>query len=362
MSAGWGTAVISSEKKAVGKFFVIYFFSVALLIVGGAVFYYVQQQQLRLHHELFSMLQYAKTVKFSRFEYAEAGFHHRLIVKTDKDHRLDNIVRVEGSFHVMVPTRRGNSYLLIQKDAASYDAQIRSLLVRVISVSMALLLLFSLLSYYLASLSIRPLKDTISMLDAFIKDLVHDLNTPTTSILLNIKMLKTKSSERDPQRLERIEEATNEIASLYKNLAILLDETKLTFTRQDVTPIILQRAKTYRELYPHLRFTLACEKLEATINPEAFSQMIGNIISNACKYNKPDGYVTIKTRQRQVIIEDGGIGMKMPQKVFDRYYTESLDGHGIGMHIVSRLAKVMRIDVRFDSVEGEGSRCILTLG
>ncbi len=232
---------------------------------------------------------------------------------------------------------------------------------QVVLVSTVLLLLFSLISYYLAVISIRPLKKTIHILDAFIKDLVHDLNTPTTSILLNLKMLRTKSSDRDPQRFERIEEATKEIASLYKSLAFLLDESKLTTSKQNICPIVRQSAETYAELYPDLTFHVECETLSASVHTEAFTQMIGNIISNACKYNREEGFVRITTEANRLIIEDGGIGMKTPEKVFERYYTESLEGHGIGMHIVNRLATVMHIGVKIHSEEGVGTRCILTL-
>ncbi len=353
--------MISSEQKAVGKFFLIYFFSVALLIFSAAAFYYYQQKHLRLHHELFSMIQYAKTVKQSRFTYEEEAFDYKRVIKSDKVHSFGNIERIDEQFYLTVPSRRGNRNLLVKKDARPYDATMQKLFYQIMAITLILLTLFSIISYYLALVSIRPLKKTISVLDAFIKDLVHDLNTPTTSILLNVKMLKTKSSERDPQRLERIEEATKEIASLYKNLAVLLDESKLVLTTQDICPIVQRNVKVYRELYPNLTFTLQCKELKASIHSDAFSQMIGNILSNACKYNRPDGFVSVTTEGNSLIIEDSGIGMKTPEKVFDRYYTESLEGHGIGMHIVSRLAKVMNIRIVFNSEENGGTRCILTL-
>ena len=306
------------------------------------------------------MLQYSKTLKFSRFTYTEEMFDYARIESSGAGDDFDNIRRVGENFEVLVPTRRGIN-ILIKKEAHQYDAVMQELRMQVMSVSVVLLLLFSMISYYLAVISIRPLKKTIHILDAFIKDLVHDLNTPTTSILLNLKMLRTKSSDRDPQRFERIEEATKEIASLYKSLAFLLDESKLTTTKQDICPIVRQSAETYAELYPDLTFHVECEALLASVHTEAFTQMIGNIISNACKYNREKGFVRIATEANRLIIEDGGIGMKTPEKVFERYYTESLEGHGIGMHIVNRLATVMHIGVKIHSEEGVGTRCILTL-
>ncbi len=331
-----------------------------MLIAGGAAFYYYQQKHILLHNELLSMLHYSKTLKFSRFVYTEEGFAYEWTEQTDPEKDFDHVKRVGNNFEVLVPTRQG-SKLLVRKEAGQYDMLIQRLRTQVNLVSAVLLLLFSLISYYLAVISIRPLKKTIHILDAFIKDLVHDLNTPTTSILLNLKMLRTKSSDRDPQRLERIEEATKEIASLYKSLAVLLDESKLSTTRQDICPIVRQSVQTYTELYPGLTFHIECKTLSASVHTEAFAQMIGNIISNACKYNKSDGFVRILTEGNRLIIEDSGIGMKMPEKVFDRYYTENLEGHGIGMHIVNRLATAMHIGVKFHSEEGVGTRCTLTL-
>ncbi|WP_157840824.1 histidine kinase dimerization/phospho-acceptor domain-containing protein [Halarcobacter anaerophilus] len=55
-------------------------------------------------------------------------------------------------------------------------------------------------------------------MENFLKDLIHDLNTPSTSILINSKMLKKHG---DFEEIERIELSAKTISSLYKNLEFI---------------------------------------------------------------------------------------------------------------------------------------------
>jgi len=61
----------------------------------------------------------------------------------------------------------------------------------------------------------------------------------------------------------------------------------------------------------------------------------------------------------RLIIEDSGVGIKEPQKIFDRYYKESQRGIGIGLHIVKKLCDEIGVDIRIETEIGVGSRFIL---
>ena len=96
-------------------------------------------------------------------------------------------------------------------------------------------------------------------------------------------------------------------------------------------------------------------------NRDAFSRIIDNLLSNAGKYNKKGGKVSIRFENQTLIIEDTGKGIKNPKRVFDRFYKEQERGIGIGLHIVKKLCDELKIEIRLQSKIDEGSTFILNL-
>ncbi len=47
-----------------------------------------------------------------------------------------------------------------------------------------------LISFIFSLYTLHPLRRAYSTLEEFIKDIIHDLNTPITSIAINLKMMK----------------------------------------------------------------------------------------------------------------------------------------------------------------------------
>jgi len=65
-----------------------------------------------------------------------------------------------------------------------------------------------------------------------------------------------------------------------------------------------------------------------------------------------------KKEQRVIFsIKDEGVGMKEPEKVFERYYREDSfkGGFGIGLNIVKNIADQESIVIEVDSKLGKGS-------
>ncbi len=342
-------------------FFWIYFGSVAILIISAGTFYFYEQKAVSLSHEHDTILHYAKMQQYTGNSYTEPLFSFDI-----KQHYRPwyekSVMRIEGeSFIYEAPTQRPNEFLLIKKRTSAYDEVRRALLVKISTTVLVLLGLFSFLSWVLARKAVRPLKMIIRNLDVFLKDLVHDLNTPATSILLNARLLRTKSGANDAKRIERIESSTNEILSLYKNLSILLNEHKVELVKQDIVSIITQVSEQFQELYPAILFRLELPTESVhKIDRQTFEQILRNLLANACKYSsESDPMVDIVLEKKSLEIKDNGIGMRHPEKVFERLYSEHSQGHGIGMHIVQRLSQSMGLGISFDSEKNVGTKVIL---
>lgn len=91
------------------------------------------------------------------------------------------------------------------------------------------------------------------------------------------------------------------------------------------------------------------------------SLFLHNLIENAMKYNTENGSVEIAFIRRTLTIRDTGVGIseKDQERIFDRFFRvdpgSGVLGSGIGLALVSRIAKLYHWTVSVKSAEGEGT-------
>ncbi|SFV61918.1 Two-component system histidine kinase DccS [hydrothermal vent metagenome] len=225
-----------------------------------------------------------------------------------------------------------------------------------------LLLLFVLLliSLAFAYYTLGPLKKALQLNDEFIKDILHDINTPLSALRINLKILKKQFGENDS--IQRSQISIDTILDMQSNFRYFLTHSKLEIESIDISPLIQQKVVYYGTIYKNLSFHIDIKDVKITTNQEAFSRIIDNIISNACKYNTPHGKVNITYQNAQLIISDTGVGIHNIDKIFDRYYKESQRGIGIGLDIVKKLCDNLNIQIKIESKVNEGTHFILIFG
>ena len=338
----------------------MYFASVAALVLLAGYFYFNQMKTHLLKAEEFRLLEYARHIKMGgpKGEFP-SDFRHRFIPAGNRHIDIANLRIENGCFVKLVPLRFGDRYLEVCRSTAAYERRLGQLKLRIVAAQALLLLLFGLLSYRLAKNAIRPLQESIELLDHFVKDLIHDLNTPVTAIKLNLTVLEQMSQFRGLRVLQRLQKSVRTISELHENLTILLEEKTFQTRETDLCPLVREVVEIQRPLYPEIAFEVSCHDFRATVHPKAFKQMLQNIVSNACRYNKPQGYVRIYRRGRTLIVEDSGIGIDDPEKIFERDYS-GRGGSGLGLDIVRRLAMAMQVEVAIENAPTGGTRFTLT--
>jgi two-component system OmpR family sensor kinase len=332
------------EQKAFWKFFLTYFSSVAILILVAGHFYYKEQYQQLIKDEHFAIINYARQLKMHEPLTAQ-DIHHATEMKKIDNFSMNTITMTDTSIEKYIPANRWHThYIHIIKDRHHFDAHVQELRIQIISIQIFLLLLFALLSLLLTNTALRPMKEAIAKLDRFTKDLIHDLNTPLTTIKLNIKLLSKKDEFKENKALQRIVKSSYEISELHDNLKVLLEED--TFLLEDVAlcPLIHEQTESYKRIFPNLNFAITCSSFQAHVNKNAFKQLLHNLLSNACKYNRTDGSVSIYVKERTLYIQDSGSGIKNPERIFERNYSEQ-SSSGLGLDIVKRLCDAMNITI-----------------
>ncbi len=332
--------------------------SVAILILVAGFFYYSQMKNQYLKAEQFSMIEYARDIKMGNDLSKFSGvYRHSFSNKVYKHIDIENFSIKGKEFVKFIPFDKQGRYFKVYKSTKTFEQKLFNLELKIAFVQAVLLLLFAFISYRLAKNALLPLEESITTLDKFAKDLIHDLNTPVTSINLNMKLLKKDPNFRGNKALLRLNKSVTTISELHENLTILLQEETFQMQEVNLFDIVQEVVQTQKQIYPHIDFKIENSILKTKINPNAMKQILQNIISNACKYNTKNGFVKIYAKEDRLYVEDSGKGIKNPKRIFERSFSNE-NSSGIGLDIVKRLAKSMEIDIEVKSSQ-KGSIFIL---
>ena len=115
------------------------------------------------------------------------------------------------------------------------------------------------------------------------------------------------------------------------------------------------------------------EKLNLWFDPVQLQKVIFNLLSNAFKYTKVKGNITVSIRkvknEVEIRVEDDGVGISEESihKIFDRFYqvdgqsSEFTLGTGIGLAVSKGIVELHKGSIRVESEVGKGSAFIVTL-
>ncbi|PTB83652.1 sensor histidine kinase [Sulfurovum lithotrophicum] len=218
--------------------------------------------------------------------------------------------------------------------------------------------LLSVIALFFTFYSLNPIRKALKLNDEFIKDILHDFNTPITSMILNIKMFKEEKGE-DPF-IKRVSQGINSIMLLQNNLKCFLQHSPSQNTQVDIADLVKKRLENMKDTYSKLTFIYEKKNdLVRISNADILTRIFDNILSNASKYNKPKGEVKVTVTGTTISIEDTGKGIQDVTNVMQRYYKEQDRGLGLGLHIVNKLIDELNIEMKIESEVGIGSTFIL---
>lgn len=262
---------------------------------------------------------------------------------------------------VALPERRyfDASYLVIGGNV-SYTRIYQDVVIILLSIT-ALIFILSL--FFLDRFAL-PFQRINQRLDQFIKDSMHEINTPLSIINVNIDLYHRSSPSN--KYLQRIKAATKTLATLYNDMDYLIKNERLSFEYETINLsfYLQERIDYFSEVAALKNITivpLIAPDITIVFNPTQLQRIIDNNISNAIKYSHEGGQIEVileGLKDRCVIhFRDNGLGIEDVERIFERYYRENRDkgGFGIGLNIVKSIIDKAGIDLQIHSVYGEGS-------
>lgn len=236
-------------------------------------------------------------------------------------------------------------------------------------VTLMLLPISVLFGYILSKVALEPLFITNDLLDKLLKDTLHELNIPLSTVFANVSMLKrNEEDEKKVKRLQRIEKAAENLGELYEDLDYFIKKEIGSVEREtfDLGQVIESSILKMEEIRGDISIQYTPKPFFVTADRRGCQKAVDNLLANAIKYNRKAGRVDVSLDRGWLVVRDTGIGMDETTlfKIFDRYYQSDLSasGYGIGLHIVKTFCDEHGIEIKIDSRAGEGTTFRLNFG
>lgn len=341
------------EVESFVKSFLLFFISIGFLI---SFLFYINYSKAvsTLDNELFSKM------KVCSYDLKCNEFSINFVDKENQD--FYELYKKENSLFAYFPISSSNDFIMeLRFKSKDYKLLISNLKKGVLAQYSVVILIVLILSIVFSLFSLHPLRSALFLTQEFIKDILHDFNTPLSTLRLNSSMLK--KDELNKSKIQRIEQSVQNILDLQDNLKSYLHNHDLQKEYFDMKELVQERVELLEKSFPSIKFKVEMPITHVQTNKEAMKRILDNLLSNAAKYNKKDGFVHISydLDKESLKIEDSGIGIKNAKRIFERFYKEGERGIGIGLHIVKKLCDELNIHISVKSELGVGSTFFLTL-
>ncbi len=218
----------------------------------------------------------------------------------------------------------------------------------------------------------------------FLAMLAHELRNPLAPICnaLQILRLTPADGKTGQQAMDMMERQVRQVVRLVDDLLdvsrINRSMIKLRMEPVELASIVNQAVEAVRPLCEsmdqELTVTLPPKPTYLNADPIRLTQVVGNLLNNACKFTEKGGRIrlTVEREGKQAVIrvQDTGIGMAAEQlsRVFEMFtqvdtsLERSRDGLGIGLTLVKNLVEMHAgtVEARSAGV-GQGSEFIVHL-
>jgi signal transduction histidine kinase/DNA-binding response OmpR family regulator len=217
--------------------------------------------------------------------------------------------------------------------------------------------------------------------DGFLNAIMHDLRNPLAAIILEAGLLHQRASNSDDVTRDAatcIEQSALRMNRIIQDLrdVVRLDTGQLLIhpspqpTRQLISEVVEAQKALFRKASIQLRVDLAPELPAVCADRNRLMQVVENLLSNAMKYTKPGGVVTVGAMKLeaevlfQVADTGSGISASELPHVFDRFWgvnEHHSRGGGLGLAISKGVIDAHGGRIWVESELGIGTRYYFTI-
>jgi two-component system phosphate regulon sensor histidine kinase PhoR len=217
---------------------------------------------------------------------------------------------------------------------------------------------------------VTPLVEAIAVRDDFLATVSHELRTPLTSIIGYLGLIDAEELGITME-ISVIERNAERLLTVIAHLLSATDgQPAIHRVDADLGQILRSCLDTARPRAQSAGITISARDdaaVFAAVDPVAIEQVVDNLLTNAIKFARPQGRVTLSVDREGadavIRVTDDGIGLSVEdqRQVFDRFFrarnsTElAIPGMGLGLAIVRAFVTAHQGTVDLTSTLGEGT-------
>ena len=212
-----------------------------------------------------------------------------------------------------------------------------------------------------------------------VADLAHEVRTPVAILQAETEAMADGISEPTPENIGSLKAEVLRLAHMVDGLQRLAAaesaEIELKRHRCDLAEITAEVAGRLDNAFASANVMLITnlEPVVALCDRDRIQNVVSNLLTNALKFTRPGGHVTIQTsrngdHQAIVRVSDTGIGIPADElpHVTERFFRSrrsagTVGGSGIGMAIVAELVRAHHGRLTISSEEGRGTQVTFML-
>lgn len=223
----------------------------------------------------------------------------------------------------------------------------------------------------------------------FFANISHELRTPLNGILSAVQLSEMymkkgfagNNAARTDIYVKTVKQNAHRLLRLVNNLIDVTEihagNLKASMQNTDIVSIVeetaLSVADFVRDRGLTFLFDTDVEEKVMACDAEKIERIILNLLSNATKFSKPGGNISVNIYDRgeniAIAVRDTGIGIPRDKKkfIFDRFrqadksFTRAHEGSGIGLSLVKAFVEMHNGDISLRSEYGQGSEFVVTL-
>jgi len=331
------------ERESFIKSFFLFFISIFLLISVIFVFYIQNLKQEKLYSLFLEMKNYSLSLKGKKF---------KTELVTGKNNRFYELLEDEKHYYIDIPIPFAEREVLrIQYPKSRFLSDLYSSVKPALYLYIFSVLITAFLAFLFSMYALSPIRKAYYLLDEAVKDIIHDINTPITTILINGKLLKMKY--KDDEDVDSMFLAVKQLSNIYNNLKYLIKETEKNPQEINLKEILQSEINFFKKIYPDIKVDTNLKNKILSADKTVVERILLNLLSNAFKHNIKDGYVYVELNENRLVIKNSSVQIKNIDRLFDRYYRESDRGVGIGLTIVKKLCSEIGWNLKIRYENGE---------
>ncbi|MCP4982667.1 MAG: PAS domain-containing protein [Gammaproteobacteria bacterium] len=218
----------------------------------------------------------------------------------------------------------------------------------------------------------------------FISHISHELKTPLNVLSMYSESLLTEGADNEEYRIE----AVNVIHDEVERLSTLINNL-LAINQYELGGVVAQRKHVrmhefLEDAFSNVTKARGIKGLEfdleipremsmVYIDKDLFRIAVNNLLTNAIKYSKPGGKVSLSASENEdsieIVVSDEGYGIAESdiKQIFNKFFRSTDDnvrqqtGHGLGLSLARQIVLMHHGDLTCSSELGKGSRFVIRL-